>query len=83
MNENHNYKVHLARGTDVLINGEVEYLLEDIWSTMTFAEQKHENVVKYYTMDNLRKRVAMLMLGNVRYYKRVEIDMADIEVIEA
>lgn len=83
MNEHYNYKVHLAKGTDVLINGEVGYLLEDIWSTITFAEPTHENVVKYYAMDNLCKRVAKLVLGNVRFFKRVEIDMADIEVIEA
>lgn len=77
------YHVGIKRGTPYLCNGYVEYALKEYWTSIKLEKEESTFYVRYLTKANLMKQIAKDILGNIRLWKRVEIDSVDLVVEQA
>ena len=76
------YHVGIKRGTQYLYNGYVEYTLKEYWTSIKLDKEESTFYVRYLTKANLMKQIAKDILGNIRLWKRVELDSVDLIVEE-
>ena len=76
-----NYKVKAIQGRSFTYYGDVYYLNGDYWTTVKLEEGLTDWWVKYYAKQNLMKQVAKTMFGRIRTWKRIYLDVADLEVV--
>lgn len=74
------YHVGLKKGATILINGYPEYTLQDYWTSLKGEQGWNDHYVRYLTKANLMKQIAKYMYGNIRLWKRIEIDSVDLIV---
>ena len=76
------YHVGIKRGTQYLYNGCIEYTMKDYWTSIKLDHEESTFYVRYLTKGNLMKQIAKDVLGNIRLWKRIEIDNVDLIVEE-
>jgi len=76
------YHVGVKSGTPYLYNGYVEYTQKDFWTSVKLDHEESTFYIRYLTKANLMKQIAKDVLGNIRLWKRVELDSIDLIVEE-
>ena len=76
-----NYKVVAMFNRSFTFDGEVYYLNQNYWTTIKAEKGLSDWWVIYYAKQNLMKQVAKFMFKNIRMWKRVYLDNADIKVV--
>lgn len=76
-----NYKVRAIQSSSFTYYGDVYYLNEDYWTTIKLEEGMSDWWVKYYAKANLMKQIAKKMFKAIRTWKRIYLDVADLEVV--
>lgn len=57
-------------------------VMKDHWTTIKLVgDNLSDGVVKYFGKANLMKQIAKQELGNIRLWKKIELDNYDIEVM--
>ena len=76
-----NYKVCVKGNSSIAFNGEIEYTMRDYWTTIKLEEGMTDWWVKYYAKPNLMKQISKDLVGHCRAWKRVYIDVSDMEIV--
>ena len=75
------YRLGVKAGTEITFMGEVEYLMEDYWTSIKLEEGTSDQCVIYNGKANLYKQISKRMFGNIRMWKHIYIYNSDIEVV--
>lgn len=75
------YHVKLERGSRIEINGTGFYSFEDYYTSIKLEPNENHRFIKEQTIDHIRQQIATSILKNVKRWKDIGIDMADLRVL--
>lgn len=54
---------------------------KDYWTTVDTEDTKNVHYIKHLAKENLSKQIATKEFCDIRYYKNIWLDVADIQII--
>lgn len=75
------YHVKLERGSHIEINGKGFYSFEDYFTSIKLEPNENHRFIKEQVVDHIRQQIATNILRNVKRWKDIGIDIADLRVL--